>query len=312
MNHRTLLSRSFSLAFSVLSVATLGCGTDEPAAMTRHQVCERLSTAACERLAACEPLVAEAGCHAKEMATCCPDGVCAEPVIANAERMEACETALTTLSCSDLVDRDLPDSCRDLTDPLPMEEEEDEEMPDPEPTGDTGVLEVNWDIDAGGTSITCDQFHQTTTIRIIATPPAGAAITRDFTCDQGSTLTTLPLGPHSIIAQARTAGGQVVQQTLASTVIVAPSGAWKTFTFAVTTTLGQFCSQLATAICNGCAPGDPVCRAEYYAQCCGSDGICGSPALADPQAFPACVAAFNSGAYCTAAPPVCAGSVDVW
>jgi hypothetical protein len=311
MNH--LISRfasSFSLA-ALLGVSSLGCGTDDPAAMTRHQVCERLGTASCERLAACEPLVAQAGCEAKEMASCCPDGVCAEPVIADAERMEACEAALTTMSCSDLVDRDLPDSCRDLTDPLPMPMPM--PMPEPEPTGDTGVLEVNWNIYAGGSSLSCDQFNHTTAIRIIATPPAGAAISRDFTCDQGSTLTTLPLGPHSIIAQARTAGGQVVQQTLASTVVVAPSGASTSFTFQVTTTYGQYCSQLATAVCNGCAPGNTTCRAESYADCCGKDGICGRPALADPQAFPACLSAFNSGgASCTTAPPVCAGSIDLW
>src|SRR5665647_763692 len=104
------------------------------------------------------------------MAACCPDGVCAEAVIADAERMEACEAALTTMSCSDLVDRDLPDSCRDLTDPVPMMEEP-MPMPEPEPTGDTGVLVINWDIYAGGTTISCDQFLHTTMIRIIATPP---------------------------------------------------------------------------------------------------------------------------------------------
>jgi hypothetical protein len=294
MNPRNLLSLSFSL----FSVAILGCG-DEPSPMTRHEVCERLSTASCERLAACEPLVAQAGCEAKEMATCCPDGVCAEPVIANADRMEACEAALTTMSCSDLAAHRLPDSCSDLTEP-PMEE-----MP-----GNTGVLEINWEIHAGQSTITCDRFLHTKTIRIIATPPAGTAITRDVTCDLGSTLTTLPRGLYSVIAQARTAGGQVVQQTLASTVAVVPNGASQTFTFQVMTTYGQYCTQLAAAYCTGCAPSDPTCRAEYYADCC-VNGYCGSAALPNEQTFPACLSALTSGAYCTDA-PVCAGSVDIW
>lgn len=280
--------------------------------MSRHQVCERLAAAACDRLAVCEPTLAAAGCRVQQMNRCCPDGVCAAPVIADEPHLDACETAVASASCSDLSDGELPASCDHLTDPVPAQPKPPTDGGPPDTTGDN-VLEVSWSMFAGGTQLTCDQFLQTQTIRIVATPPAGAALIRELPCAPQSGLTTLPSGTYSIVAQARTAGGQVNQQALASTVVVGASGAQVGFSFSVTTTLGGFCTQLATAVCNACAPSDSSCKPDAYANCCGASGSCGEPALADPQAFPACLAAYSSGGYCgSTSPSVCQGSIDVW
>lgn len=261
--------------------------------------------------------MAQTGCTAREMAECCPDGVCAEPVIADEERLSACEEAVATMSCTALTDGDLPASCEDLTDPVPTMTP-DAGTPDGPPPGDgppagNGILEVNWSIYAGGTSLTCAQFQGTQTIRIIATPPGGSAITRDFTCLEFSALTTLPVGVYSVVAQARSGNGTVVQQTSASTVGVSAGGSSKTFTFSVSTTLGSYCLQLATAVCNACAPTDTTCKADAVNECCGTDGICGRAALADSQQFASCVSAYGSGSYCSgSAPAVCQGAIDVF
>jgi hypothetical protein len=301
--------------FVVLAVFLAACGTDE-SVMTRHQVCERLATAACDRIAACEPLVAPTGCTAREMTRCCPDGICAEPVIATEERVAVCEAAITSMSCSQLTDGDLPPSCEDLTDPLPMTP--DAGMPgDGRPPGDgpnmgDGILEVTWDIYAGGSSLQCSQFHNTDKIRIIATPPGGTAITRDFTCIDFSALTTLPVGVYSIVAQARS-GSTVVQQTAASTVGVYASGSSTSFTFSVTTSFGSYCSQLATTVCNACFPTDTTCTTELINECCANDGLCNNAALADSQRFPQCLSAYGTGSYCTGtAPTACQGAIQVF
>jgi hypothetical protein len=297
------------LVVVILSIA--GCGTED-SAMTRHQVCERLATATCERLAACEPLVAQSGCEARAMATCCPDGVCSQAVIADAERLAACEAAVETMSCTALSDGNMPESCEHLTDPVPTR------MPDGgTPPGDgtesgDGVLEVSWDIYAGGASLTCSQFSGTQTIRIIATTPLGASVTRDFTCIEFSALTTLPVGVYSIVAQARSGNGTVVQQTPARSVGVSAAGSRTSFTFTVSTTLGGYCTQLANAICNTCAPTDATCKTDVVNECCATDGICGHAAIADPQKFPSCVSAYGSGSYCSTAPPVCQGAISVF
>lgn len=301
-----------SLIVSVVTTLA-ACATDDAAApMTRHQVCERLAASTCERMAACEPTVAPAGCRAREMAACCPDGVCAEAVVADAERLAACEAAVTTLSCSDLTSGNLPDSCRHLTNLLPVAP--DAGTPDgPPSTGPDGVLEVNWAILAGGTSLSCADFLGTQTVRIVATSPTGTTVTRDFSCAQFSALTTLPVGPYSIVAQARSAAGQVVQQSLASTVVVAAAGSSSSFTFQVTTTLGSYCTSLTNTVCDTCAPTETSCKTEVYGDCCAGAGSCGRPALADPQTFAACLSAYGSGSYCTGtSPPVCQGAIDIW
>ncbi|HEY4059959.1 MAG TPA: hypothetical protein VGM39_25260 [Kofleriaceae bacterium] len=272
--------------------------------MTRHQVCERLATASCERLADCEPTVAQDGCTAREMNRCCPDGVCAEAVVATEARLSACETAVATMSCSDLTDRDLPSSCDDLTDPLP------EAMPDAghTPPGDgpeqgDGILEVTWTILAGGNSLQCSQFQGTDTIRIIATPPGGTAVTRDFSCSDFSGLTNVPVGVYSVTAQAR-AGATVVQQTPASTV---------DFDFSISTSLGSYCSQLASAVCSACSPSDSSCVTDAINECCANDGLCNNAALADAQRYPQCLSAYGSGSYCAGtAPSVCQGAIQVF
>lgn len=303
MNTRTLL------AFLLLTA----CNSDD-SSMSRHQVCERLATASCARLADCEPLVAQDGCTAREMNRCCPDGVCAEAVIATEDRLSACEAAVATMSCSELTDRNLPASCDDLTDPLT------ETMPDAGPhtppddgpvTGD-GILEVNWVILAGGNTLQCSQFQGTDTIRIIATPPGGTAITRDFSCIDFSGLTNMPAGVYSIVAQAR-AGSTVVQQTAASTVGVSASGSTADFQFSITTSFGSYCAQLATAVCNACSPSDSSCVTEAIGECCADDGLCNHAALADSQRFPQCVTAYGSGSYCSGtAPAVCQGALQVF
>lgn len=302
-----------ALSFVVLTFSLTACGTDD-SPMSRHQVCERLASATCERMAACEPLVAQAGCAARAMSRCCPDGVCAEPVIADAERLAACEESVATMSCTALTDGDLPASCDHLTDPVPtMKPDAGTPPPGDGPTDDDGILEVTWNIYAGGTSLQCDQFQGTQTIRIIATPATGSPITRDLPCIDFSGLTTLPVGAYSIVAQARSGTGAVVQQTAASTVGVSASGSSTSFTFSVTTTLGSYCLQLATAVCNACAPSDTSCKADAVNDCCGTDGICGRAALADPQTFPACVDAYGSGSYCSGtSPSVCQGAIDVF
>jgi len=301
-----------ALPFLVLFVSLTACGTDD-STMSRHQVCERLASATCERLTACEPLVAQSGCTAREMARCCPDGVCPEPVIADEERLSACEAAVATMSCTALTDGNLPASCEDLTDPVPPINPDAGTPPGDTPAADDGILEVNWYILAGGAQLECSQFLDTQTIRIIATPPVGAAITRDFTCIDLSALTTMPVGVYSVVAQARSGNGTVVQQTTASTVGVSALGSSTTFTFTVSSSLGGYCSQLANAVCNACAPSDTSCKTDAINECCGSDGICGRAALADPQQFASCVSAYGSGNYCSgSAPAVCLGAIDVF
>lgn len=306
MNTRTALS----LIASILSL--IACGTEE-SAMSRHQVCERLATATCERLSACEPLVAQTGCEARAMARCCPDGVCPEAVIADAERLAACEAAVTTMSCTALTDGDMPESCEHLTDPVPDMKPDAGTPPGDGPVADDGVLEVSWDIYAGGTSVECSRFLGTQTIRIIATTPLGTSITRDFNCIEFSALTTLPVGVYSIVAQARSGNGTVVQQTPARSVGVSADGSSTSFTFTVNTTLGGYCAQLANAICNACAPTNTTCKTDVVSECCGADGICGRGAIADPQQFSSCVSAYGSGSYCSGtSPAVCQGAIDVF
>ena len=264
--------------------------------MTRHEVCERLGVASCARLTVCEPTVGQAGCLAESMAQCCPDGVCDEPVIADEERVVACETAVATMSCSDLADRDLPESCNHLLDDLPQQQQ-------PPPPGQ-GVLEVNWEILAGGNAVSCDQFSKTANVRVVATPPDGAAIAREFACVAGGALTTLPTGPYSVLAQARTASGVVVEQTLARTVVIEDTAS-TSFTFAVTTSVGQFCAQFTDAVCGACAPTDSSCPNLIFGDCCDDDGACERPGLVDPGTFQACLSAIATGSFCSALPPAC-------
>lgn len=308
MNARTLV-----LALSLLLSLT-ACGSDD-SYMTRHQVCERITTAACDRLVDCEPLLAQDGCIAREMTRCCPDGVCAEPVVATEERLAACETAVAATSCSQLTDGDLPPSCDGLTDPVP------EELPDASPppgdgsggpaTGD-GVLEVRWQIlGSGGATLSCSQFSGTDKIRIVATPPGGAPLTRDFTCVDLSGLANLPSGIYSIVAQAR-AGSTVVQQTEAQTVTVSPSYNDAFFIFNASRSFGSYCTQLATAACNACAPSDASCTTDFIGSCCANDGQCNSEAYADPQAFSQCLSAFSTGSYCSSLPPACQNVIGVY
>ncbi len=311
--HFTCMNTRVALCLVVLTFSLTACSTDD-SPMSRHQVCERLASATCERLSACEPLVAQSGCAAREMSRCCPDGVCAEPVIADAERLAACEDAVSTMSCTALTDGDLPASCDHLTDPVPdVKPDAGTPPPGDGPAVDEGILEVNWSIYAGGTALQCGQFQDTQTIRIIATRAMGSSITREFPCVDFSGLTTLPVGAYSVVAQARSANGTVVQQTTASTVGVSAGGSSASFTFTVTTTLGSYCLQLATAVCNACAPSDTSCKTNAVNECCGTDGICGRAAIADPQAFPACVSAYGSGSYCSGtSPSVCQGAIDVF
>ncbi len=284
--------------------------------MTRHEVCERLASASCERLAVCEPTVARAGCETRSMARCCPDGVCDEAVIADADRLTACESSITTMSCSDLHDGDLPTSCEHLTDPVPGTKPDDHDDQGPDggsDAGGDGILEASWAIYAGGSSVSCAQFQGTQTVRIIATSPHGDVVTRDFACDELSALTAMPAGPYSVVAQARTASGQVVQQTAASTVLVTSSGSSASFTFSVTTSLGGYCVSLANAICNTCYPSDTSCKTDVVNECCNSSGTCNRPATANPQTFQSCIDAYNSGGYCgSTAPAVCNGAVQVF
>ncbi|CAN5722826.1 hypothetical protein BH11MYX3_BH11MYX3_28420 [soil metagenome] len=295
-----------------ISLAVPACGSDDT--MNRHQVCERLASASCERLAVCEPTVARAGCETKAMARCCPDGVCDEPVIADADRLSACESSIATMSCSDLHGGDLPTSCEHLTDPVPetMPDAGSGHGPDGGPEQGDGILEINWSIYAGGTALSCTQFQNTQTVRIIATSPHGDVVTRDFNCTVLSALTAMPAGAYSVIAQARTASGQVVQQTAASTVVVSSSGSSMSFTFDVTTSFGSYCVSLANAICNTCAPSDTACKTDVVNECCNTDGVCNRPATANPQTFQSCLDAYNSGAYCSSSPPVCSGSIQVF
>lgn len=309
----TCMNTRAALSLIALILSLIACGTEE-SAMSRHQVCERLATATCERLTACEPLVAQTGCEARAMARCCPDGVCPELVIADAERLAACEAAVTTMSCTALTDGDMPESCEHLTDPVPDTKPDAGTPPGDAPEGDEGVLEVNWDIYGGGAAVECARFHGTQTIRILATTPQGDTITRDFSCSPLSALTTLPVGVYSIVAQARAGNGTVVQQTTAKSVGVSPAGSSASFTFTVTTTLGGYCAELATAVCNACAPSEATCKTELVSECCGADGICGRAAIVDPQTWSSCLGAWSSGSYCTATsgPAVCQGAIDVF
>lgn len=311
----TCMNKRALAPFIALCLCLTACGSDD-SYMTRHQVCERLASAACERIAVCEPLVAQNGCVTREMNRCCPDGVCAEDVIATEERLSACEAAVASMSCSELTDGDLPASCDDLTDPVPdMRPDGGMDSPPPGdgPDQGDGILEVTWAIYAGGTALTCAQFGGTDTIRIVATPPGGSSITRDFSCIDFSALTTLPSGVYSIVAQAR-AGGTIVQQTTASTVGVSASGSTTNFTFSVSTSLGGYCSQLANTICNTCAPSDSTCVTEAINECCANDGICNRAALVDSQQFSQCLSAYASGSYCSgsSSPSVCQGAIDVF
>ncbi len=298
-----------------LSFLFTGCAEDE--GLTVHQVCSRLADATCERAAVCEPTLSENGCVAKAMATCCPDGVCDELVIADEPRIAACERAIETMSCSELTDRDMPSACDNIDDPRPTDAPPSDDPPpsDEDPAMYPGVLEVNWDIVAGGTSLSCNQFHGATKLRIHATNPTAGTITREFACGDFSALTQLPLGPVSIRADLRGANGQVIQETTAQTVVINQTGASVSFQFQVTTRFGTYCTQMAETICAACAPTDTTCKLEIYNSCCGDDGTCNRPALAETSAWSQCLTGWGSGQYCTAAagsPPSCSGSVDVW
>lgn len=297
-----------------LSLLVTGCAEDE--GLTVHQVCSRISDATCERAAVCEPTLSHDGCVAKAMATCCPDGVCDELVIADEPRIAACERAIETMSCSELVDDDMPSACDDLEDTRPTDVPPSDDPPsDDDPETNPGVLEVNWQILAGGSTVSCNQFYGATKMRIHATTPGGGTISREFACADGSALTHLPLGPLSIRADLRDANGQVLQETTASTVVVTQGGSSTSFSFYVTTRFGTYCAQMADQMCATCAPTDTTCKLEIYNGCCGDAGTCNRPALAKPVAWSQCLAGWGSGQYCTegaGSPPTCSGSIDVW
>lgn len=312
MNHLPgFLSLSLTLSLS-LSLTT-GCGGGDE--LTRFQVCSRISDAACGRAAICEPTVNQDGCVAKAMAACCPDGVCDEIVLADEPRLAACERAIETMSCSELDGGDMPSACANLEDERPSDPPSDAPPADEDPVANPGILEVNWQILAGGSTVACNQFHGATTLRVHATNPGGTTITRDFACPDGSALTHLPVGPFSVRADLRNANGQVIQETTASTVVVTEGGASVSFAFQVTTRFGTYCSQIADEVCSTCAPTDTTCELAYFNECCGNAGTCNRPALAEPGAWNQCLAAWGSGQYCTegaGSPPVCVGVIDVW
>ncbi|MBA3455249.1 MAG: hypothetical protein H0T42_19315 [Deltaproteobacteria bacterium] len=302
------------LALSFSGSLIGGCAGDED--LTLHEVCSRISDAECGRAAVCEPTVNQDGCFAKAMARCCPDGVCDEIVIADEPRLAACERAVETMSCSDLDNGDMPSACENLDTKRPTDDPPSDDPPsDVDPATNPGVLEVNWQIDAGSSTLSCNQFHGATKLRIHATNPSGGTITREFACSDASALTHLPIGPFSIRADLRDASGQVIQETTAQTVVLNTVGVSVYFTFQVTTRFGAFCTQLADKICATCAPTDTTCKVEMYNGCCGDAGTCNRPALAEPAAWNQCLAGWGSGQYCTAgagSPAVCSGSVDVF
>lgn len=301
---------------SLCALLGLPSCADDDRALTRHEICVRMSTAACDRAAVCDPTVSADGCFARVMDRCCPDGVCDEPVIATEPRMEACEQAIASMSCSDLEDGDRPASCEDLDDPLPQPTPPDagpspgDGDPAPDPAG-TGVLDLSWWISAGGTSISCAAFYGATTLRVHATDASGTLTTREFPCSHFGAVTSLPVGVYSVRAELL-AGTQLVQQTAASSVYLDASGATRSFTFTVNTRLGAYCQQLGATACAACLPDDTSCETEFYNACCGNEGTCNNPALAQPSAFSACLGAYDSGQYCTTSPPQCSGIVTVW
>lgn len=288
------------------------CGGSSGNDFTRYEVCARIADAACTRATACEPSVNRTDCIDQAMMACCPDGTCDELVVADESRMAACESAIAAMSCSDLDDGDMPSACEHLDDPLPMDD--DPFPPDDEPQPGTAVLEVTWDIYAGGTSLACSSFLGAKTLRLYATNPSGATITRDFTCDLRSALTNLPVGAYSVRADLRDASGAVIQQTTATTVSLSASGASASFAFTVTTRLGDYCVAMADQVCSTCAPNEPTCRTELVDTCCDDAGRCGAAALADPTEWDQCLTAWGSGQYCTgsASPSACSGVIDVY
>lgn len=299
-----------------VSLAALGAcgGGDGLDGLSRHEVCARMSDAACTREATCEPTVNRAGCIDAAMERCCPDGVCGELAAADEPRMSACEAAISTMSCADLDDGDLPAACDHLDDPKPDDPPDlppDDEEPPPE---GSAVLDVSWNILAGGYQLSCSEFHGATTLRFYATDPGGETVMRDFTCDHGSALTNLPIGSYSVRADLRDAGGAVIQQTTATNIVVEATGAWANFQFRVTTTAGQYCTAIAEEVCSTCAPSDTTCRTQYHWACCGMDGRCESPALVDENDWSQCLAAWGSGQYCSgeSSPQVCVGVISIY
>jgi hypothetical protein len=305
-------ARIFALSASLLAAACAGDST-----MTRHDVCERLAAASCARLAVCEPTVAQTGCVAASMDRCCPDGVCDEAVVADEDRLSACEGAVEQMSCSDLDDGDLPASCDHLTDPVPQELDPGDGAGSGSGDGDgsgsgsdaSGVLEVRWYISAGGSTPSCAAFGAQT-VHVVATSASGDKVTTDFDCALGSGLATLPAGPYSIVAQAVGAGGAVVQQTPAETVVV-DGGASVTFTFNVTTSVGGFCVQLASALCGACDPESGTCEQDVVDACCASDGVCNDPALVS-STWSTCLSQSASGSYCSALPASCSNAITIF
>lgn len=179
------------------------------------------------------------------------------------------------------------------------------DAPEPEPEPTTGTIDIRWQFFADNQPLFCEDVF-VTVMRIVVTPPAGSPTVREVSCSLGTSLITTALGPHTVHIETMTVGGNLVGQSQGKTITVTPEVGELQFNLGVASTLGPLCEALAKPVCEACASiSVENCKIESRWECCGSDGTCERPAIADPDRFDACLDAYASGAYCDGSPQVC-------
>lgn len=100
--------------------ALVGCSSSEsssPATVTEEQACTELSNLVCDKIAACSPTFLSQGWG--DVATCksrskleCMQGFSAPSTSATPADTSACVKAAASITCEQLIDNQLPDSCK--------------------------------------------------------------------------------------------------------------------------------------------------------------------------------------------------------